>query len=39
MFQAGRVIRKLLAQGLDIYLSHIAPEEDFYSLFNQDELG
>ena len=38
MFEAGRVIRKLLAEGLDTYLSYIAPEKEFFSAFNQDEL-
>ena len=39
MFQAGEVIRKLLKWRLDIYLSHVASEEDeFLNLFNKSEL-
>ena len=38
MFQAGEVIRKLLKWRLDIYLSHVASEEEFLSVLNKSEL-
>ena len=38
MFQAGGVIRKLLKWRLDIYLSHVASEEEFLSVLNKSEL-
>ena len=40
MFQAGGVIRKLLKLKilLDIYLSHVASEEEFLSVLNKSEL-
>ena len=38
MFQAGEVIRKLLKWRLDIYLSHVASEEEFLSVINKSEL-
>ena len=38
MFQAGEVIRKLLKWRLDIYLSHVASEEEFLSALNKSEL-
>ena len=38
MFQAGGVIRKLLNWRLDIYLSHVASEEEFLSVLNKSEL-
>ena len=39
MFQAGEVIRKLLEWRLDIYLSHVASEEEFLNVLNKSELG
>ena len=38
MFQAGEVIRKSLKWRLDIYLSHVASEEEFLSVLNKSEL-
>ena len=38
MFQAGEVTRKLLKWRLDIYLSHVASEEEFLSVLNKSEL-
>ena len=38
MFQAGGVIRKLLKWRLDIYLSHVASEEEFLNALNKSEL-
>ena len=38
MFQAGEVIRKLLKWRLDIYLSHVASEEEFLNVVNKSEL-
>ena len=38
MFQAGEVIRKLLKWRLDIYLSHVASEEEFLNALNKSEL-
>ena len=38
MFQAGKVIRKFLKWRLDIYLSHVASEEEFLSVLNKSEL-
>ena len=38
MFQAGEVIRKLLKWRLDIYLSHVASEEEFLNVLNKSEL-
>ena len=38
MFQAGGVIRKLLKWRLDIYLSHVASEEEFLNVVNKSEL-
>ena len=38
MFQAGEVIRKLLKWRLDIYLSHVASEEEFLSVLKKSEL-
>ena len=38
MFQAGGVIRKLLKWRLDIYLSHVASEEEFLNVLNKSEL-
>ena len=38
MFQAGGVIRKLLKWRLDIYLSHVASEEEFLSVLKKSEL-
>ena len=38
MFQAGEIIRKLLKWRLDIYLSHVASEEEFLSVLNKSEL-
>ena len=38
MFQAGVVIRKLLKWRLDIFLSQLASEEEFFNVFNKAEL-
>ena len=39
MFQAGGFICKLLKWRLEIYLSHVASEEDeFLNVFNKSEL-
>ena len=38
MFQAGGFIRKLLKWRLDIYLSHVASEEEFLNMVNKSEL-
>ena len=38
MFQAGGFIRKLLKWRLDIYLSHVASEEEFLSVLKKSEL-
>ena len=38
MFQAGGVVRKLLKWRLDIYLSHVASEEEFLNVLNKSEL-
>ena len=38
MFQAGVVIRKLLKWRLDIFLSQVASEEEFFNVFNKAEL-
>ena len=38
MFQAGGFIRKLLKWRLDIYLSHVASEEEFLNVLNKSEL-
>ena len=38
MFQAGGVIRKLLKWRLDIYLSHVASEEEFLNVLNKSGL-
>ena len=38
MFQAGEVVRKLLKWRLDIYLSHVASEEDFLNVLNKSGL-
>ena len=38
MFQAGRVVRKLLKWRLDIYLSQVASEEEFLNALNKSEL-
>ena len=38
MFHAGEVIRKLLKWRLDIYLSHVASEEEFLNVLNKSEL-
>ena len=38
MFQAGEVIRKLLKWRLDIYLSHVASEEEFLNVLNKSGL-
>ena len=38
MFQAGEVIRKLLKWRLDIYLFHVASEEEFLNALNKSEL-
>ena len=36
MSQAGGVVRKLLKWRLDIYLSHVAPEERFINVFKAE---
>ena len=38
MFQAGVVIRKLPKWRLDIFLSQVASEEEFFNVFNKAEL-
>ena len=38
MFQAGGVVRKLLKWRLDIYLSHVASEEEFLNVLNKSGL-
>ena len=38
MFQAGVLIRKLLKWRLDIFLSQVASEEEFFNVFNKAEL-
>ena len=38
MFQAGVVIRKLLKWRIDIFLSQVASEEEFFNVFNKAEL-
>ena len=38
MFQAGVFIRKLLKWRLDIFLSQVASEEEFFNVLNKAEL-
>ena len=38
MFQADGFIRKFLKWRLDIYLSHVASEEEFLNVLNKSEL-